>query len=307
MTDFVGHSARDNHPRGASEREGGPLQIGSHQMYAPLASISALVELQKQRVFSIKSQSRCDRSCEAFIARYLGYTNDLTAAERVAMFKLAAKIRRDVEKGGQTVVDPQPSNASASGDGQSQRDNHQPHAITACTPIILNSALAREAWDMHRAQVEKQMRVLARALPVYAWAAGIKGFGDLGIGIVVGEIGDLSNYATKERVWKRLGLAVIEGERQQKRTNVEQAAAHGYNPRRRAEIWTLADSMFKHQWRGEKDGVEAGAKGPYGLVYAARKRTTATREGWTPKHRDNDARRVMMKEVIADFWRAWNA
>lgn len=290
-----------------------PIETGATHLLAPKLAvppsptISALVELQKQRQFCIKSQSRCDRSCEAFIARYLGYRGDLTERERKELFKRAGTMRRAVEKGGLTISDNRCEVApEAGGEGRRRGDNQHLRAPSACIPIILNSATARMAWDSLRAQTEKQMRKLAASLPVYAWASSVKGFGDLGLAIIIGETGDLANYATKERVWKRIGLAVIEGERQQRRTNAEQAAAHGYNPKRRAEIWTIGDSMFKHQWHGAKDDLQAGPSGPYGEVYARRKAHTETREGWTLAHRDADARRIMMKALVENLWRVWN-
>jgi hypothetical protein len=254
--------------------------------------VSALAELQSQRTFCIKSQSRCDRSTEALIARYLGYSNSLDAKQRVALFKKASMARKAVEKGGE---------------GQLMVGNPAGGALASLTPIILLSAQSRDAWDKHRAQVEKKMRQIARSLPVWTWVAQIKGLGDLGLAIIVGESGDLSNYATKERLWKRLGLAVIEGERQQRKAGAEAAAAHGYSPHRRAEVWTLlSDSMFRHQWRAEKEDQPAGPSGPYGEIYARRKAHTETRE-WTLGHRHNDARRVMSKALIEDLWKAWNA
>ncbi|MDB5848207.1 MAG: hypothetical protein JWP29_1959 [Rhodoferax sp.] len=257
----------------------------------PSAILSELFELQAQRSFCIKSQSRCDRSTEALIARSLGYNKEQSEKDRKAVWKQASAIRKMVE----------------SGEGLKKYGDRRDAALSACLPIILTSARAREGWDNHRKHVEKRMRKLARSLPVWAFVEPIKGFGDLGLAIVIAETGDLSNYATKERVWKRLGLAVIEGERQQRKTGAEAAAAHGYSPRRRSEIWALcSDSMFRHQWRGERDDVPAGPAGPYGEVYARRKANTETR-GWTPGHRHNDARRVMTKSLIEDLWKAWRA
>lgn len=290
----------------------------------PSQIIDDIRQLQRQRVFAIKSQSRCDRSCEAFIARYLGYASprekidDKDAAKAgKALFAKAAAMRRQVEVEFSGLLSDDPNNPAPKkrravekggdalgGGGQLITDGQSEVAPSACVAIIVNSALSRRTWDKHRTAVEREMRRLAKSLPVYAWAAGVKGFGDLGLAIIVGETGDLWNYATKERVWKRLGLAVIDGERQQRRSNVEQAGAHGYSPRRRAEIWTLADSMFRHQWRGAKDGREAGPAGPYGEVYQKRKAHTATRE-WTLAHREQDARRVMTKALVEDLWKAW--
>lgn len=269
-------------------------------------TIALLIDAQRKRRFCIKSQSRCDRSCESFIASYLGYAapkeKDAERAgekERKALFARAAAVRKAIEKGGHDECDDQETRApSADGEGVDS-------VFSACGLIVMKNAIGREAWDDLRKAMEKQMRALAKSLPVYAWASTVAGFGELGLAIIIGETGDLNNYATKERVWKRLGLAVIEGERQQKRTNVDQAAAHGYNPRRRAEIWTIADSMFKHQWRGAKEDRVACPAGPYGEVYARRKAHTETREGWSAGRRDNDARRVMTKALIEDVWRVW--
>lgn len=261
------------------------------------ANIAALSELQRQRRFCIKSQSRSDRACEAFIARYLGYRPDMPKPEGVVIWKQAAALRRAVEKG-------VGSSDTLGGEGQASTDNQMSAALSACIPIILIGGEARRAWDKQRAQTEKQMRKLARGLPVWPWVEAIAGFGELGLAIIVGETGDLSNYATKERVWKRLGLAVINGERQQRKSGAEAAAAHGYNPSRRAEVWTISDSMLRHQWRGAKDDVPPHAVGRYGEVYAARKTHTATRE-WTLGHRENDARRVMAKALVENLWRVW--
>jgi hypothetical protein len=248
--------------------------------------------LQRQRQHCIVSQSRCDRSTEAFIARVIGYSADADEKARKELFKRASDFRREVEK-------------AQGGEGHSVGGDHHASALAACVPIVIASAVARRAFDDLRDQAEKEMRRLARTLPGYAWVQSVKGFGDLGFAIIVAETGDLAGYATKERVWKRLGLAVISGIRQQRRSGAEEAAAHGYSPKRRSEVWTIADSMFRQQWRGAKDDAPAQAAGVYGEVYGRRKAHTATRE-WTPKHRDNDARRIMAKRLVEDLWRVWN-
>lgn len=288
-TSAVMPAAANIRGQGFREYQTAPAPSGESDE-ALAATVQALSELQKQRRFCIISQSRADRACEAFIARYLGYRPDLPAPEGQAIWKQAAALRKAVEKGGE---------------GQNHRDDQLRAAPAACTPIILNSATAREAWDNHRKQVEKQMRKLALTLHVWPWVKSVSGLGELGLAIIVGETGDLSNYATKERVWKRLGLAVIDGERQQRKSNADLAMIHGYNPKRRAEIWAVTDSLFRQQWRGARDETPAGPIGPYGEVYGRRKAHTVSRDDWTPKHRDNDARRIMAKALIEDLWRVW--
>lgn len=255
------------------------------------ATYDRLRALHRQRQFCIVSQSRIDRACEAFIARVIGFDAEADEKARKEVFKRASDFRKEVEKAG--------------GEGQGSDGTHTCAAFSACIPIVVNSAVARKAWDGLRDQAEKEMRRLVRDLPAYPWVQSVRGFGDLGFAIVCGETGDLTTYATKERVWKRLGLAVIDGVRQQRRSNAEEAAAHGYSPKRRAEVWTVADSMFRAQWRGARDDAPAHALGPYGEVYARRKAQTSASEsrGWTPKHIDNDARRIMTKRLIEDLWR----
>lgn len=278
-------------------------------------SIPALIAMQRQRTFAIKSQQRVDRACESFIASSIGFSVDMDPAKRKDIYARAAKIRRGVEKG--ATVRPNadsfapPSKRSAKAKQESDTIVTDDNAVAnACSPIILTSLMARSAWDTMRNGAEKEMRRLAEGLPVWKWSVGVKGFGALGVAIIAAEAsgprGDVGSYATKERLWKRLGLAVIEGSRQRRVTDAEAAKQHGYNPRRRSEIWTIADSMFRHQWAGanEEAGTAPHPVGPYGAVYMRRKSHTEGRE-WTGGRRENDARRVMTKALIEDYWRVW--
>jgi hypothetical protein len=239
-------------------------------------TIVALMALQRRRRFCIISQSRCDRSVEAFLVQ----VRHRADADRKTLFAEAGKLRRAVEAG--TV--------------------HAPDVADA----VRASLAGRQSWDNLRVQTEREMRRLARALPGYAFVQGVRGFGDLGFGIIVGEAGDLGAFPTKGHLWKRLGLALVGDIRQQRRSNAEEAAAHGYSPSRRAEIWTVADSMFRAQWRGAKPDAPAHALGPYGEIYGRRKAWTAeTHPDWSPAHRDADARRIMAKALIKHLRQAW--
>lgn len=308
-----------------------------------LTAVNLLKQLQRQRQFSIVSQSRSDRATESYIARLLGFVVARDEEERKASlkqykatFKEAQRIRSAIERG-------KPVNAKIE--------------ITEGTiALVQNSALSRKSWDAFREASESGMREAVKSLPVYDFAQSVRGFGELGLGIIVAESGNLAKhiegFPSVAKVWKRLGLAVIDGRRQQRITSdPELAIRHGYSPRRRAEIWTLADSMFRAQWTSElsaykadimanpkarayvekneidlaalakdedegieavkkiaaKFGIECSARpgGPYGEVYAHRRANTADR-GWTPAHVNADAKRVMMKALIRDIWRVWN-
>lgn len=282
--------------------EAGAIQSMSTVGSLPPSSETLVLIKDHQRIrqFCIKSQSRIDRSCEAFLAPYFGYRYDLPEKKRKAVFQLVASFRISVENG-----KPLPKSLA----------DREDIPFARLTEMVVISANSRRCWDNMRDHHERDMKALAKSLSVYAWTKAVRGFGELGLAVIVaetttiddaGEVRSLSDYATKERVWKRLGLAVIDDERQQKRKDKAAAEAHGYMPRRRAEIWAITDSLFKHQWKGETEDTPAHPVGPYGYAYAHRKAYTEGREGWTDKHRDNDARRVMSKFLIENLWRVWN-
>ena len=184
---------------------------------------------------------------------------------------------------------------------------------------------------------------LAKQLPLWdGWGEGIRGFGLGSLAAIIGEAGAISNYATVSKLWKRLGLAVIGGERQRKKTDKEAAIEHGYNPSRRSVMWNVGQSLFKAQsQRMDKETEEVlRAAGPYRVVYDTYK---AEREatmvevcsgckgegktkgedgkrvkcrncggsggpapwGMSPRHRHNAATRYMEKRFVRDLWRAW--
>ena len=272
------------------------------------AIVSELVELQRLRRFCIVSQSRCDRSIESLIASVIGFRIDGDEKERKTIFAQAKAYRLRVEKGGE---------------GHKCHDTHAMRALASLDPMILANIAARAPWDAKRKQVEADMERLAKLLPVWPWVQSVRGLGAKGFAIIVGEAGiPIGDYRTVSGLWKRMGLAVIGGERQRKKADREQAAAHGYSPKRRAEVWAVcSDSLFRAQWRGadEDAGTEAHPIGPYGEVYARRRAHTAPRieetadlpagdpMKWTKGRCHNDARRVMTKALLCDLWGEWRA
>lgn len=292
----------------ATSEAGGDGQLGreTHSSIAIAATVAELVSLQRRRRFCIVSQSRIDRSMESLIASTVGFRIDAEESDRKKVFARAKAIRLDVEKGG---------------DGQNVEGTHHGIAISSLAPLILTSANNRKQWDDLRTEAEKEMRRLAKSLPIYDFAKGVKGFGDLGLAIICAEAGiPIGDYRTVSGLWKRMGLAVIDGERQRKKSNVEDAAAHGYSPTRRAEVWALcSDSMFRHQWAAAKEDTPAHPTGPYGDVYARRRANTDPRMEatadlplgdpgrWTKGRCHNDARRIMTKELLKRLWVQWRA
>lgn len=165
-------------------------------------------------------------------------------------------------------------------------------AYAACLPLMT----ARVPLEEQRKAYEKSLTKLGAQLPIAHMADEIKGIGHLALAKIVGECGDLSAYATVSGVWKRAGLAVIDGGRQRRVTG-EAALLHGYSPERRSVFWNIADSLLKAQ--GKDDTA-----GPYRLIYDDRKAYEIARE--IPLgHAHNRAMRFMTKRLLRDLWVAW--
>lgn len=178
---------------------------------------------------------------------------------------------------------------------------------------------ARELLKAERKDAEKTLQRIARQLPIWTeWAKDIRGVAELSIAQIVGEAGDLSKYDTHSKLWKRMGVAVIDGERQRKCTDPTLAELHGYSPERRSIVWNLGECLVKQN----------GADGKYRKLYDARKtyeieraeangltvkpgayiakRKPSERHKYMSKgHVHNRASRYMQKKFLRDMWQEW--
>lgn len=149
----------------------------------------------------------------------------------------------------------------------------------------------RDVLTENKKAVEKRLDVLAKQLPVAAWVDGVRGIGIASLAALIGETGDLSTYANPAKVWKRMGLAVIDGGRQ-RRIAGDAAIEHGFSPTRRAIMWNIGASMLR-------------ASGTYRPVYDARKAYELAR-GIPAGQAHARAKRYMEKRIVVHVWRAWN-
>jgi hypothetical protein len=251
-------------------------------------TIQRIRAAHSQRCFAMEQRKRANLSLLSFLRLQLGWRKDLPKAERDVIANRAKAI--------------------ASGD-----DGDHAYA-----QIVHAGKATREPWDKIEAQSTREMKRLAKRLPVWAeFGQTVNGFGELGLAIIVGEAGNLSNYPDKGKLWKRLGLALVDGVRQGGLTKSAPAAEwikHGYSAQRRSRIWTLGDALKK-------------CAGPYRDVYLARKayeRERAEAEGLTVcesakipakrkdefmslGHIDRRGQRYMEKRLIRDLWNVWRA
>lgn len=264
----------------------------------------------RQRVYAMEQRKRADLALGSFMRLMLGWSRDLPSDEakairdRVqALLSLGDKIAREEAKPAEKqrwVA------GSMDGDFLIWRD------------VIMASIAARTPFDMIENNALKHMKALARTLPVWAeFGAGVRGFGEASLAVIVAEAGNLSAYPKKGHLWKRFGLAVIDGTRQgglPKSARADEWIEHGISRRRRACMWVIGDAMIR------------AVGGPYRTVYLDRKafeRGKAEAAGLTvapsasiPKasaaefmsdgHVHNRAQRYMEKRLLRDLWQAWN-
>lgn len=167
---------------------------------------------------------------------------------------------------------------------------------------------ARASLTTKRAEAEKALQKRAKDLSVWPWAESIRGVNSLSLGQIIAEAGDLNNYPRIEHLWKRMGMAVVNGERQRKKSGKE-ALDHGYDPNRRSIVWNVGESMIKQQIRRDKQTGESHAIGPYGELYKWRKATKGPKmaeQGCSDIHIHNEAKRYMEKQFLEDLYRAWH-
>ena len=175
--------------------------------------------------------------------------------------------------------------------------------------IVVANKQARHVWDDLREDAEKDMVKLAKQLPVWPFVESVKGVGPLGLAVIAAEAvsdgaDDLGCWRNRANLQKHLGLGVVrDGTRQRRLTDKEAAIEHGYNPHRRAEIYSfLDDAMLRAQWR---DGAPTQI---YGEYYRSKKAEYLTRfagQKGGDGHADKAARRYMAKMFIRDLYNEW--
>jgi hypothetical protein len=273
--------------------------LGDQTYSVRAASISAICAdiraLHRTARFALKSQSRIDRSLEAFIrVNVFGFNPHGTEKEIEAASKGAMKLLKQI-RSGQT-----------------------PDEFLSLVPMVMASDTSRGPWDDIRNRCEKDMRKLAAELPCFELVENTNGFGSLGLAQIIGETGDLYKYANVAKVWKRMGYAPHNGHAASswrtnradgKKLTADEWTVLGYSPERCSIAFSLADSMFRHQITSaaKSDTTYGAAKGPYGAAYVSRReRTSDTHPEWNKAHAHADALRVMMKALIRDMWVIWH-
>lgn len=268
--------------------------------------ITSIRALHRERCYAMTQRIRSELALLGYIRTTLGWSRALPKDEGDKIAEHAKAILKDKDT--------------------------SPEA-TAFAPIIEASQRAAQPFEEIEAKALKGMRELAKQLPVWEeFGAKIKGFGEASLAVIVGEAGDIGTYANPAKLWKRMGLAVIDGVRQgglRKNASAEDWVAHGYSRQRRSRMWNIGDALMKGNGDGEyrqlylqRLAAEHAKAIAEGLIPATRMKATV--ESWqqrglppltlvsklTEEHRSaghmaKRAQRYTEKRLLRSLWQAW--
>jgi hypothetical protein len=258
--------------------------------------------LQRRRAATLKLRNMQANALRSIVATSLGYHAGLDEKNRAKLFTEAAAVIAAV-RGGEDVDTP-------------------------WRPIISATLVGIDAHDGQKKALEKAMVKYARRLPVIGWvnAPEQRGFGGLFLAIVVGEAGDLANYANPAKLWKRMGCAPHQyagvtqmpstwrGGKPQK-LPADEWATVGYSPRRRSIAYLIGEGIVKQNTvraGGESASATEGAPapGPYRLRYETAKAALAAAHPDDPSYPKLRCHRHGMllatKMLLRRLWIEWN-
>lgn len=180
-------------------------------------------------------------------------------------------------------------------------ERRRTEAVDFASPALLAHLAARPLIEArahihaHRRALMRQLEADAKLLPVWPWVQGVRGAGPLSLAQIVGAAGDLANYDGPARLWKRFGLAVLDGRAQRRLTDKDLAALHGFSPVRRSLMHIVGENLL----RQNRDGA-------FRTLYNTRKAyEIATTPGLRPFQYHRRALRYMEKRFLRELWRAW--
>ncbi|MGS4945553.1 hypothetical protein ACVDG3_08745 [Meridianimarinicoccus sp. RP-17] len=288
----TGHDMRGGHENVDTLTSSAPAQphpgedqdpVDAQLRCALAGTCDALMELQVRRRAFIADIGTIERRLGALARRMLGWHAALPEAERKRLNTRADKLVRDLMAG---------------------KDPGDDAALARQTGLVDHVAIAVQglaAFRAGRKATEKDMERLAADLPAMALVTATRGFSARGLAIIVGEAGNLSDYANPAKLWKRLGLAPMNGRagstwRMKGGLTAEEWITLGYSPARLGQIYgVVTEPLMKAN------------DGKYRALYLREKaRFADDGKAARPMHAHRHGMRVMTKELVLDTWRAWH-
>ena len=266
-----------------------------------VAGISAeLQRLQRRRTWFLKTRNMIANRLQATVAGTLGYHSGMKEADRTKVFGEAGKLIKAIVAG---------------------------EVESDIAGLVVPTAAAIEGFNSNKTALEKEMTRQAKQLPAAAWVERPeqRGFGILFLAIVIGETGDLHNYANPAKVWRRLGCAphTFDGKTLMGATwksgksgklPAAEWEAFGYSPRRRSIAFLIGEGIVKQNFpKGGNGADEAGVETERGYAGPYRQRYDETKALCHEKHPDYSDLRchrhgmlLATKRLLLNLWVEWN-
>ena len=308
------------------------ISVCDETFYAQLA------KSHRNRQFAMNQRKRVDLALGALIRQSLGWSKQLPTDERKA---IAAKTEWLIDTGEKFMAwqDRDNERRAKFEEDELERDlavnsSRKPRkaklyaslklpiglddpTFTEWGDVIIATLAGRQPMAKIEEAAKDRMNELAAHLPVAQWWRDNVFEGTLvSLATIIAETGDLAGYATVSKVWKRMGVAVMDGVRQgglSKNASKDAWIAHGYVRRRRSLLYVIGEALIKGNdhylaiYHAEKERQRAKAVAA-GLTVAPSAKIPEKRkaEFISDGHIANRSRRYMEKQLLADLWCAWN-
>jgi len=267
-----------------------------------VAEISATLQvLQRQRAWYIKSRIMIANRLQATVAGTIGYHSGMEEKERTKLFGQAGKVIKQI----------------TNGEIESPIKN-----------IVMTTMLSIDGFDDAQKKIEKlmleQIKQLPRTITDWVKHKNQRGFGCLFLAIIIGETGDLANYANPAKVWRRLGCAPYQydGKVQmgatwrggkQGKLPAEEWEKFGYSPRRRSIAFLIGEGIVKQNGSKAVGADERLAETEQENVGPYRFRYDLTKAKIQKEHPDYKPMRCHLhgmllatKLLLKNLWIEWN-
>lgn len=273
--------------------------------------VAEIQALQRSRRWYLKMRDMNANPIRSLVAGKLGFTTDMTDEEREKKFSEAQKLINKIVKGKIQVPEMQ-------------------EFVMAANMAISNFNAKKEMYD-------EEMVVAVKKLPMadaFCDHPDRRGFAHLFLAEFLGETGDLFNYSTVAKVWKRMGSAPFEkngeihmGSAWMKQKKLKGKLSDddwkdlGYCPRRRSILYLMGKNMRNQNWRVPpvkekitKKILVPGVAGPYRAKYEKKKAEWQARfpeelgkgPGKGPGHSDLQgmlvASKLLAKDITLAYW-----
>lgn len=296
----------------------GHTTLGPYDPEPHAETIAVIVNLHRRRQAAIRAKTKIILMMKAEVRSMLCSESDFEEDKTTDRVTAFGRAPRKLTKSAQKRVDDAIKVARA--EIKARDDGEGDVLLSDVAQTIAEYIESEDLFDAKCEGYAKLMVKAAKKLPVYEWVKGVNGFGDVSFATIVGECGDVGTYKSVSAVWKRLGLAVINGRRQGapgEGATAQDWIDHAYNRARRSVSYVAREHVIggMGKWRPEF-GSNLGDCTYYQAVYAERARLEAMKLGMPvtvsdkgkesyKKHVAMRAHRYVEKRLLKHLYLEW--